>query len=146
MAVASEPYGDRIKEIARKEGVDEDVLTRRFREGRVVIPCNPVHNPQACGIGEGLSVKVNVNLGTSRDRVEVEEEMEKLRISLEYGADAVMKERYGVSGSYKKVSEHARRHFGRYAGYAQEYLYLAEDRAQKKASTASSPGTRTPAP
>jgi len=57
-----------------------------------------------------------------------------------------MKERYGVSGSYKKVSEHARRHFGRYAGYAQEYLYLAEDRAQKKASTASSPGTRTPAP
>jgi len=90
MAVASEPYGDRIKEIARKEGVDEDVLTRRFREGRVVIPCNPVHNPQACGIGEGLSVKVNVNLGTSRDRVEVEEEMEKLRISLEYGADAVM--------------------------------------------------------
>lgn len=57
-----------------------------------------------------------------------------------------MKERYGVSGSYKKVSEHARRHFGRYAGYAQEYLYLAEDRVQKKASTASSPGTRTPAP
>jgi N-glycosylase/DNA lyase len=57
-----------------------------------------------------------------------------------------MKERYGVSGNYKKVSEHARRHFGRYAGYAQEYLYLAEDRAQKKASTASSPGTRTPAP
>jgi phosphomethylpyrimidine synthase len=90
MAVASEPYGDRIREIARKEGVDEDVLTRRFREGRVVIPYNPVHNPQACGIGEGLSVKVNVNLGTSRDRVEVEEEMEKLRISIEYGADAVM--------------------------------------------------------
>lgn len=57
-----------------------------------------------------------------------------------------MKERYGVSGNYKKVSEHARRHFGRYAGYAQEYLYLAEDRTQKKASTASSPGTRTPAP
>jgi N-glycosylase/DNA lyase len=58
-----------------------------------------------------------------------------------------MKERYGVTGSYKKVSEHARRHFGRYAGYAQEYLYIAEDRTQKKiASTACSPGTRTPAP
>jgi phosphomethylpyrimidine synthase len=90
MAVASEPYSDRIREIARREEVSEDILTRRFREGRVVIPCNPVHSPRACGIGEGLSVKVNVNLGTSRDRVEVEEEMDKLRISLEYGADAVM--------------------------------------------------------
>jgi phosphomethylpyrimidine synthase len=90
MAVASEPYEDRIKEIARKEGIDEGVLARRFREGRVVIPCNPLHSPRACGIGEGLSVKVNVNLGTSRDRVEVEEEMEKLRISLEYDADAIM--------------------------------------------------------
>ncbi|MBI0584608.1 MAG: phosphomethylpyrimidine synthase ThiC [Methanomassiliicoccus sp.] len=90
MAVASEPYGARIREIAQKEGVDESVLARRFREGRVVIPCNPVHRPRACGIGEGLSVKVNVNLGTSRDRVEVEEEMEKLRISLDHGADAVM--------------------------------------------------------
>lgn len=90
MVVASEPYSDRIREIARSEGVDEDVLTRRFREGRVVIPCNPVHRPRACGIGEGLKVKVNVNLGTSRDRAEVEEEMEKLRISLQYGADAIM--------------------------------------------------------
>jgi len=43
-----------------------------------------------------------------------------------------MKEIYGVSGSYKKVSEHARRHFGRYAGYAQEYLYIAEDRENKR--------------
>ncbi len=43
-----------------------------------------------------------------------------------------MKEIYGVSGSYKKVSEHARQHFGRFAGYAQEYLYIAEDRERKK--------------
>jgi len=90
MTVASEQFGDRIREIARKERIGEDVLTRRFREGHVVIPCNPVHSPSACGIGEGLSVKVNVNLGTSRDRVVVEEEMEKLRISIEYGADTVM--------------------------------------------------------
>lgn len=40
---------------------------------------------------------------------------------------------YGVTGSYRKVAEHARRHFGRYAGYAQEYLYIAEDRERKKA-------------
>lgn len=57
-----------------------------------------------------------------------------------------MRERYGVEGSYRKVSEHARRHFGRYAGYAQEYLYISEDRARKVPRSACSPGTRTPAP
>ncbi|OPX64503.1 MAG: HhH-GPD superfamily base excision DNA repair protein [Methanomassiliicoccales archaeon PtaB.Bin134] len=43
-----------------------------------------------------------------------------------------MREFYGVSGSYKKVSGYARRHFGRYAGYAQEYIYIAEDRENRK--------------
>jgi len=38
-----------------------------------------------------------------------------------------MRERYGVTGSYQKVAGYARRHFGRFAGYAQEYLYIAED-------------------
>jgi N-glycosylase/DNA lyase len=62
-----------------------------------------------------------------------------------------MREIYGVTGSYKKVSEHARRHFGRFAGYAQEYLYIAEDRERKKELTSirscsCSPGRRSPAP
>ncbi len=35
-------------------------------------------------------MKVNVNVGTSRDRVDVEEEMDKVRLSLEYGADTIM--------------------------------------------------------
>jgi len=90
MVVSVEPYVEQIKEVARKEGLEESVLARRVREGRVVIPFNPVHGPRACGIGEGLSVKVNVNVGTSRDRVEVEEELEKVRVSMEYGADAIM--------------------------------------------------------
>lgn len=63
-----------------------------------------------------------------------------------------MKEIYGVSGSYKRVSGHARQHFGRFAGYAQEYLYIAEDRERKKALAASVscrsclPGKRNPGP
>lgn len=34
-----------------------------------------------------------------------------------------MEELYGVSGSYKAVSAYGREKFGRYAGYAQEFLY-----------------------
>lgn len=40
----------------------------------------------------------------------------------------VLKERYGSSGSYARMSAFARQHFGRFAGYSQEYIYYAEDR------------------
>jgi N-glycosylase/DNA lyase len=38
-----------------------------------------------------------------------------------------LEQRYGVKGSYRKVSDWARGHFGRYAGYAQEYIYYDMD-------------------
>lgn len=38
----------------------------------------------------------------------------------------VMGSRYGVTGSYRKVSAYGRELFGRYAGYAQELLYHAD--------------------
>jgi N-glycosylase/DNA lyase len=38
-----------------------------------------------------------------------------------------LEQRYGTEGSYRKVSEWARQHFGRYAGYAQEYIYYDQD-------------------
>ena len=37
-----------------------------------------------------------------------------------------MEELYGVTGSYKVVSRYGREKFGRYAGYAQEFLYHRE--------------------
>jgi N-glycosylase/DNA lyase len=37
----------------------------------------------------------------------------------------IVEERYGVNGSYKKVGQWAREHFGEYAGYAQEYLFVS---------------------
>ena len=37
-----------------------------------------------------------------------------------------MERRYGVTGSYAKVSAYGREKFGRYAGYAQEFLYHSE--------------------
>ena len=46
----------------------------------------------------------------------------------------VMRDRYGIAGSCRRVSSFARRHFGRYAGYAQELLYhgniILESQAQ----------------
>ncbi len=79
-----------IEEVARREGLDPEWVRRGVAAGRIVIPHNPVHAPEPCGIGEGLSVKVNVNLGSSRDIDSLDEELEKLRVALRHGAHAVM--------------------------------------------------------
>lgn len=79
-----------IKAVADREGVSEEFVRRGVASGRIVIPCNPLHDPEPAGIGEGLSVKVNVNLGTSRDMVSLDDELAKLSVSLRYGADSIM--------------------------------------------------------
>jgi hypothetical protein len=79
-----------IERVASKEKLDKELVRRGVANGRIVVPSNPIHAPEPCGIGEGLSVKVNVNLGTSKDHVSLEEELEKARIALKYGADAIM--------------------------------------------------------
>ena len=43
-----------------------------------------------CGIGTGLKTKVNANIGTSADYADISNELEKLKVSEEAGADAVM--------------------------------------------------------
>src|SRR5512136_274179 len=75
--------------------VSEDVRPDRFmkllKAGRVVIPSNPRHKslePRA--IGEGTRVKINANIGTSRDFIDVGEELQKVKVAIRYGADAVM--------------------------------------------------------
>ena len=79
-----------IKKIAEKERVSEEFVRNGIVSGRIVVPCNPIHNPEPAAVGEGMGIKVNVNLGTSRDMPEMEKEFEKLDIALRYGADAVM--------------------------------------------------------
>lgn len=79
-----------IEAVAKAENVDPEFVRRGVASGRIVIPCNPIHNPRPCGIGEGLNIKVNANVGSSRDRVDLDEELEKVAVSLRHGADALM--------------------------------------------------------
>lgn len=79
-----------LREAAEREGVTERFLRDGIAAGRIVMPSNPAHGPLPAAIGEGLSVKVNANIGTSRDMPDPEREAEKLRVAVEYGADAVM--------------------------------------------------------
>jgi phosphomethylpyrimidine synthase len=80
-----------MKSVAQREGVEAESIRQGVAKGTIVIPANIKHaNLTPCGIGQGLSTKVNANIGTSSDYGDVDTELEKLRIAIDSGADAVM--------------------------------------------------------
>jgi phosphomethylpyrimidine synthase len=77
--------------MAKIEEVRPDRFMKLLRTGRIVIPSNPRHKSlKPCAIGEGTRVKINANIGTSRDYIDLKEELQKVKVAIRYGADAVM--------------------------------------------------------
>jgi len=80
-----------MRAVARDEGIGLDNLRRKIKNGLVVVPANRRHRGlKPIGIGRGLRVKVNANIGTSPVRIDRKGEIEKLKMALEGGADAIM--------------------------------------------------------
>ncbi|MGB9712804.1 MAG: phosphomethylpyrimidine synthase ThiC [Dissulfurimicrobium sp.] len=80
-----------IDQCARDERVDPRDLARDVGSGVAVIPHNRHANlKRPAAIGRGLSTKINANIGTSKDHPDIDTELEKLKVSLEAGAHAVM--------------------------------------------------------
>ena len=91
-----------LKKVAAAEGIPVEILAGLVARGLVVIPFNPNHSPaRPAGIGKGLRTKVNVNLGTSRDFPLLADELRKVKISLKYGADALMD--LSTGGDLRKI-------------------------------------------
>ncbi len=84
---------DLVRQAASNEGVDEQALCTELAAGRLVIPANRVHvehGLRPCAIGRAVSTKINANIGLSTLRSSPEDELEKMRVALEAGADAMM--------------------------------------------------------
>ncbi len=80
-----------MKSVAEYEGLEAETVRQRVADGTVVIPANIMHkNLSPCGIGYGMTTKVNANIGTSSDYGDAETELEKLKVAIDAGADAVM--------------------------------------------------------
>lgn len=80
-----------MEDVARDENIKVKELIKKIAEGKVVIPASPLHsNLNPIGIGEGLKTKINANIGSSPNRADINEELEKLKISVKYGADTIM--------------------------------------------------------
>ena len=77
--------------VAAEESLEPELVRSEVARGRMVIPANINHpelKPLAIGIASRC--KVNANIGNSQISSGLDEEVEKLRLSLKYGADTVM--------------------------------------------------------
>lgn len=90
--------------VSGKENIPVQKLVELIAKGEVIIPANIKHkslSPE--GIGRGLRTKINVNLGISGDKADYELEMEKARLAVKFGAEAIMDlSNYGKTNAFRK--------------------------------------------
>jgi phosphomethylpyrimidine synthase len=79
-----------LRAVAESERIEPEALRRLVADGRVVITGTARTHCRPIGIGEGLRTKINANIGTSPAHDDPAVEIEKLRVIIEAGADAVM--------------------------------------------------------
>lgn len=80
-----------IQLVAEKEHREPEWVRERVAVGTIAIPANIHHTSlSAEGIGDGLRTKINVNLGISGDAKDYELEMNKVKMSVEMGAESIM--------------------------------------------------------
>ncbi len=90
-----------MRQIAEGEGLEPELVRRRFAAGQMVVPLNRNRPAPVVGIGRGLRTKVNASIGTSTDIVDIEAEVEKARAAQEAGADTLME--LSVGGDLDQV-------------------------------------------
>ena len=82
---------EEMTHVAERERLEPELVRSEIARGRLIIPANIRHtNLRPMGIGVATCAKVNANIGNSALSSGVEGELEKLEISLKYGADTIM--------------------------------------------------------
>lgn len=81
-----------VKEVAKIEHVSLDYLKKHISEGSIIIPLAAKNHKlrKPLGIGKGLTTKVNINIGSSPNILDIKQERQKLQLSIQHKADAVM--------------------------------------------------------
>lgn len=77
--------------VAKVENLDPELVRSEIARGRLIIPANVNHrNLNAMAIGMASSCKINANIGSSALASDIDGEIEKVDVSLKYGADTIM--------------------------------------------------------
>ena len=82
---------EKMQLAAQAEGVTPEFIREGMVAGNIIICHNIKHlNGIPLAVGAGLRTKINANIGSSSDDTNMEKELEKARIAVKYGADAIM--------------------------------------------------------
>jgi phosphomethylpyrimidine synthase len=82
---------DEIKLVAATESIDAETLRANIAAGTAIICKNTKRpNGKPLAVGAGLPTRVNANIGTSKDDTSIDKELEKARVAVAAGADAIM--------------------------------------------------------
>jgi phosphomethylpyrimidine synthase len=82
---------EQMKIAAASEGVSPEFIRDGLAAGTIVICHNIKHsNGIPLPVGTGLRTKINANIGSSSDDTDMQKELEKARVAVKYGADAIM--------------------------------------------------------
>jgi phosphomethylpyrimidine synthase len=82
-----------MEHVARREGLEPELVRAEVARGRMVIPANHVHlrlGLEPMGIGIKAKCKINANIGNSAVTSDVDNELAKLKTAVDLGADTVM--------------------------------------------------------
>ncbi len=90
--------------VAKKEYKTPEEIRAKVATGEIAIPANINHkslSPE--GIGGGLRTKINVNLGISGDCKNYDMEMQKVKMAINMGAEAIMDlSNYGKTNTFRQ--------------------------------------------
>ncbi|MCM0084025.1 phosphomethylpyrimidine synthase ThiC [Geomonas sp. Red32] len=82
---------DKMKTAALAEGVEPEFIRAGIAAGNIIICHNIKHlNGTPLAVGKGLRTKINANIGSSADDLDIQKELEKARVAVAAGADAIM--------------------------------------------------------
>ncbi|MDK9718958.1 MAG: phosphomethylpyrimidine synthase ThiC, partial [Trichlorobacter sp.] len=83
---------DKMKTAAAAEGVTPEFIRDGIAKGTIIISHNDKTHKHGIplAVGTGLRTKVNANIGTSADDTDITKELEKARVAVKHGADAIM--------------------------------------------------------
>ncbi len=82
---------DKMIEAAREANIAPEILRDNIARGTAIICHNNKHlTGKPLAVGQGVRTRVNANIGTSKDDTSIDNELEKARIAVNAGADALM--------------------------------------------------------
>lgn len=82
---------EEMQYVAKREKLEPEFVRSEVARGRMVIPANINHkNLEPMAIGINSLCKINANIGNSAVTSDIPKELEKLNLSVKFGADTVM--------------------------------------------------------